>query len=178
MPALHVSGWFDTYLSGSVAGFLCHGRACANTSTWSPVPGSISRGENWSASRIFGPEALLDTDSLLLRWFNHWLKNSGELLPSRASATLPWALIAGSMRRPFRKRASPCICIAQAAPFAQRRWLLSTAIPNETQPRDIFVYDPETPVLGPGGPAALAGPINQAATRNRQQPAGLHALLR
>ena len=25
-----------------------------------------------------GPEALLDTDSLLLRWFNHWLKDSGE----------------------------------------------------------------------------------------------------
>ncbi len=26
----------------------------------------------------FGPEALLDTDEILLRWFNHWLKDSGE----------------------------------------------------------------------------------------------------
>ena len=26
----------------------------------------------------FGAEALLDTDALLLRWFNHWLKDSGE----------------------------------------------------------------------------------------------------
>ena len=26
----------------------------------------------------FGPEALLDTDAILLRWFNHWLKDSGE----------------------------------------------------------------------------------------------------
>ena len=26
----------------------------------------------------FGAEALLDTDAILLRWFNHWLKDSGE----------------------------------------------------------------------------------------------------
>src|SRR6202042_729385 len=26
----------------------------------------------------FGPEALLDTDAILLRWFDHWLKDSGS----------------------------------------------------------------------------------------------------
>ncbi len=26
----------------------------------------------------FGHEALVDTDAILLRWFNHWLKDSGE----------------------------------------------------------------------------------------------------
>ena len=34
--------------------------------------------------------------------------------------------------------------------------------PNTAEPRDIFVYDPETPVLAPGGSAALSGPMNQA----------------
>ena len=40
--------------------------------------------------------------------------------------------------------------------------VLSTAAPNTDEPRDIFIYDPETPVLAPGGAAALSGPFNQA----------------
>ena len=50
----------------------------ARINTWSPGPGCTSRGETASASTDFGPEALLDTDAILLRWFNHWLKDSGE----------------------------------------------------------------------------------------------------
>ncbi len=34
--------------------------------------------------------------------------------------------------------------------------------PTLVEPRDVFVYDPETPVYAPGGPAALSGPFNQA----------------
>ena len=40
--------------------------------------------------------------------------------------------------------------------------MLSTAAPSSYEPRDIFIYDPETPVLAPGGAAALSGPFNQA----------------
>jgi len=41
--------------------------------------------------------------------------------------------------------------------------LLSTAPPALQEPRDIFVYDPEVPVYGPGGATSLSGPTNQAA---------------
>jgi hypothetical protein len=34
--------------------------------------------------------------------------------------------------------------------------------PSSYEPRDIFIYDPETPVLAPGGAPALSGPFNQA----------------
>jgi len=34
--------------------------------------------------------------------------------------------------------------------------------PTEEEPRDAFVYDPEVPVLAPGGPQALSGPLDQA----------------
>ena len=33
----------------------------------------------------------------------------------------------------------------------------------QNEPRDIFVYDPEVPVLAPGGPQALSGPFDQIA---------------
>jgi putative CocE/NonD family hydrolase len=41
--------------------------------------------------------------------------------------------------------------------------LLDTAAPQLEEPRDIFVYDPEVPVVAPGGPQALSGPYDQMA---------------
>ena len=35
--------------------------------------------------------------------------------------------------------------------------------PEREEPADIFVYDPEVPVLAPGGPAAASGQFDQAA---------------
>ncbi len=83
MPALHLSGWYDMFLDGAIKGYLslCEraGSAFARSQQyliagpWQHIP--------WG-DRIgpvnFGPEALMDTDAILLRWFNHWLKDSGE----------------------------------------------------------------------------------------------------
>ena len=162
VPALHLSGWFDTYLSGSVTGFLKMAAHAEHqylvAGPWIHIPWGELVGE-----QNLGPEALLDTDSLLLRWFNHWLKNSGE-----------WAAyprirhFALGANRWFDAQAFPQETLSfylHSAGRADSRkgdGLLSTTIPNETQPRDVFIYDPETPVLAPGGPAALAGPFNQA----------------
>jgi uncharacterized protein len=162
VPALHFSGWFDTYLSGSVAGFLAMTEHAEHqylvAGPWIHIPWGELVGE-----QNLGPEALLDTDSLLLRWFNHWLKNSGQ-----------WAAhprirhFALGANRWFDAEAFPQETLSfylHSAGRADSRkgdGLLQTTIPNETQPRDIFIYDPETPVLAPGGPAALAGPFNQA----------------
>ena len=162
VPALHLSGWFDTYLSGSVTGFLKMAAHAEHqylvAGPWIHIPWGELVGE-----QNLGPEALLDTDSLLLRWFNHWLKNSGE-----------WAAyprirhFALGANRWFDAQAFPeetlsfYLHSAGRADSRKGDGLLSTTIPNETQPRDVFIYDPETPVLAPGGPAALAGPFNQA----------------
>jgi len=83
VPALHVSGWYDTYLRGSIDGFLAL-RANAGTDfarqhqyliagPWQHIPWGDRLG-----ATDFGTEALIDTDEILLRWFNHWLKDSGE----------------------------------------------------------------------------------------------------
>jgi hypothetical protein len=35
--------------------------------------------------------------------------------------------------------------------------------PKDDEPRDVFVYDPEVPVMAPGGAQALSGPFDQSA---------------
>ena len=41
--------------------------------------------------------------------------------------------------------------------------VLTWTAPDGDEPRDVFVYDPEVPVMAPGGPPALSGPFDQAA---------------
>ncbi len=55
-------------------------------------------------SQNFGVEALLDTDAVLLRWFNHWLKESGNLPLSRASVILRSEKTHGAAQRNGRTR--------------------------------------------------------------------------
>jgi putative CocE/NonD family hydrolase len=162
VPALHLSGWFDTYLSGSVAGFLAMAAHAENqylvAGPWIHIPWGELVGE-----QNLGPEALLDTDSLLLRWLNHWLKNSGEW-----TAQPRIRHFALGANRWFDAEAFPQETLSfylHSAGRADSRkgdGQLTTTTPNQAQPRDIFIYDPETPLLAPGGPAALAGPFNQA----------------
>lgn len=83
VPGLHIAGWFDPYLLGSISlyeSLVAHagsGHARANqflvAGPWVHIPWGRFAGET-----DFGPAANLDTDALLLRWFNHWLKDSGE----------------------------------------------------------------------------------------------------
>jgi uncharacterized protein len=162
VPALHVSGWFDTYLSGSVSGFLALAAHAEHqylvAGPWVHIPWGELIGE-----QNLGPEALLDTDSLLLRWFNHWLKNSGEF--SSEPRIRHFALGAN---RWFDAEAFPTERLSLylhsggRADSRKGDGVLSNSAPDSVEPRDIFVYDPETPVLAPGGVAALAGPVNQA----------------
>ena len=157
VPALHLSGWFDTYLSGSVAGFLALAAQADNqylvAGPWVHIPWGDLIGE-----QNLGPEALLDTDSLLLRWFNHWLKQSGEfhLEPRIRHFAL-------GVNRWFETESFPRETLALylhsggRADSRKGDGALSAAVPDSETPRDVFVYDPEVPVAAPG-----IGPANQA----------------
>jgi putative CocE/NonD family hydrolase len=172
VPALHVSGWYDTYLSGSVQGFLdlCNyaGSDFARqhqylvAGPWQHVPWGDRAG-----NMDFGPESLIDTDSILLRWFNHWLKDSGEF------ATEPrirhfvlgenqWRF-ADAWPDPLAHQHE--ILYLHSAGRANSRkgnGTLSSQKQETYEPCDVFVYDPEVPVLGPGGAAASSGSVDQA----------------
>jgi putative CocE/NonD family hydrolase len=125
---------------------------------WIHIPWGELAGE-----QNLGPEALVDTDSLLLRWFNHWLKDSREF--AREPRIRHFALGANRWcdADAFPER-SHSLYLHSGGHAESRKGdgRLSSVVPGTGEPRDIFVYDPETPVLAPGGAAALSGPFNQA----------------
>jgi uncharacterized protein len=81
VPALHISGWYDMFLKGSIDGFLGLSKFAGSdfarqnqyliAGPWTHIPWGDRVG-----TADFGPSALLDTDAILLQWFDHWLKDS------------------------------------------------------------------------------------------------------
>jgi uncharacterized protein len=169
VPALHISGWYDTYLKGSIDGFLaltqCAGSAQARENQylvagpWTHIPWGDRVGAG-----DFGAEALLDTDALLLRWFNHWLKDSGEFV--NEPRIRHFVLGENRWRRAnaFSENTDRTFYLSSGGRANSRKGngLLSAAKPAVGEPADIFIYDPEVPVMAPGGPAALSGLFDQA----------------
>jgi len=170
VPALHVSGWFDTYLKGSIDCFLAlvsgAGSELARANQyliagpWVHIPWGDMVGD-----QSLGMHALLDTDAILLRWFNHWLKGSGEFenepkIRHFSLGTNQWheaeSWNSASMLNLY-------LHSEERANSRKGTGVLSSTPPLSEEPRDLFVYDPEVPVYGPGGPSSLSGPTNQAA---------------
>jgi putative CocE/NonD family hydrolase len=169
VPALHVSGWYDTYLKGSVDAFLALCRRAGSAfarehqyliaGPWQHIPW----GDRMGAADL-GADALLDTDAILLRWFNHWLKDSGEF----AAEPRVRHFVLGENRwrqaDAFPTEPNHILYIHSWGKANSRKGdgILSTVPPDSGEPCDVFVYDPEVPVLAPGGPSAQSGPFDQA----------------
>ena len=169
VPALHISGWYDTYLKGSIDGFAAlsnhAGSAFARqhqylvAGPWVHIPWGDRVG-----ATDFGKDALLDTDSILLRWFNHWLKDSGEF--AREPRIRHFVLGENRWRQAdaFPVGAEYVLYLHSAGKANSRKGdgMLSAEPAESEEPCDVFVYDPEVPVLAPGGPAAQSGQFDQA----------------
>jgi uncharacterized protein len=170
IPALHIAGWFDPYLEGSIAGY-CALRAGAGSDLarehqyliagpWVHIPWGDRVGD-----ANLGDAANVDTDAILLRWFNHWLKDSGDF--AGEPRIRHFALGPNGWRNAVEwpKEATHPLYLRSAGNANSRKGdgRLSERAPGGDEPRDVFVYDPEVPVLAPGGPQALNGPSDQAA---------------
>lgn len=169
IPALHISGWFDTYLDGSIAGYIklrnhagsefARAHQYLLAGPWVHIPWGDRVGDV-----NLGDAANIDTDTILLRWFNHWLKESGEfnaephvryftLGPNEWREAKEWPSIA----------ACPLYLHSEGKANSRKGdGTLQASPPLVHQPHDIFVYDPEVPVTAPGGIQALSGSFDQA----------------
>jgi uncharacterized protein len=175
VPALHISGWFDTYLKGTIDGYVALREHAATqfardhqyllAGPWLHIPWGDRIGE-----ANFGPQALIDTDAILLRWFNHWLKDSGEFkaeprIRHFALFENNWHAAEDWPYKDWPQKSNLTLHLHSDGRANSRKGdgLLLKAMPTQGNPCDVFVYDPEVPVLAPGGAAALSGAYNQAA---------------
>ncbi len=170
VPALHIAGWFDTYLEGSIAGYLAL-RQHAGTSfarenqylvagPWIHIPWGDRAGE-----ADLGEAANINTDEILLRWFNHWLKDSGEFADE---PRIRYFALGANQWRSAEEWPSETACTLYLhsdgnANSRKGDGRLVSQTPVEDEPRDVFVYDPEVPVMAPGGAQSLSGQFDQAA---------------
>ena len=185
VPALHLSGWFDTYLAGSIEGFLAACREAVPEARdhqyliagpWQHIPWGQRIG-----SHDFGPAANLDTDTLHLRFFNHYLKDSGEFaneprirhfaLNQNQWHTAPaWPLHSepenSKLITPALSSSNQHLTLhlhsASQANSSKGTGTLTPDPPTTEEPSDIYVYDPDVPVTAPGGLTNTPGPLNQA----------------
>ncbi len=170
IPALHISGWYDLYLEGSIAGYQAM-RAGAGSrfardnqyllaGPWVHIPWGDQAGE----ARL-GPAANFDTDDLLLRWFNHWLKDSGEFAEEPRVRHFAMGANEWHTAEEWPSEAGCTLYLHSRGRANSRKGdgTLTTFPPPGDEPRDIFVYDPEVPVAAPGGPQGLSGSFDQAA---------------
>jgi putative CocE/NonD family hydrolase len=170
IPALHIAGWFDTYLEGSVAGYIALSSgagtevARANqylvAGPWVHIPWGDRAGD-----ANLGDAANLNTDSILLRWFNHWLKDAGEFDDEPRIRYFALGPNEWRSAEEWPADAAHSLYLHSAGNANSRKgdgWLTKDA-PRADEQRDVFVYDPEVPVPAPGSAQAMSGPFDQAA---------------
>ena len=170
IPALHIAGWFDTYLEGSIAGYLAlrHRAGTAHArenqylvaGPWVHIPWGDRVGD-----ANLGDAANLNTDEIFLRWFNHWLKDTGEF---SGEARIRYFVLGPNEWRStdeWPRDAAYALYLHSGGKANSRKGdgALLTQAPDRDEPRDVFVYDPEVPVMAAGGPQASSGPFDQAA---------------
>jgi putative CocE/NonD family hydrolase len=166
VPILQVCGWFDLYAGGMMENFTGL-RAHAGTELarqnqriimgpWTHAQaGTAPPGTTNAGDRDFGVNSLLDTRSIELAWFDHWLKGIDNGVEKEAPVKI-YIMSADTWRD------------EQEWPLARTEWTpyylhsggnantlhgngtLSVTRP-ESEPEDTYRYDPETPVPSMGG---------------------------
>ena len=180
VPALHVSGWYDTYLKGSVDGYLAL-RNSAGTEhardhqyllagPWVHIPWGERIG-----GHTLGSPAAFNTDELLLRWFDHWLKDTNAFAGEPHIRHFALGENAWHEADAFAPATSSLYLHSGGRANASKGdGALNTRPPQGAQPADLFIYDPEVPIVGPGGPRECVGANRPGAARAGKQRAGLH----
>jgi uncharacterized protein len=170
VPALHISGWYDMFLRGSVDGFLSLCKSAGSEEArknqyllagpWVHIPWGDRIG-----TADFGSEALIDTDAILLRWFDHWLNNAGTFEDEPRVCHFVLGENRWRDAEAFPEEANFALFLHSGGRANSRKGdgTLSAVSAGADESCDIFVHDPDVPVLAPGGPAALVGQFDQAA---------------
>jgi len=156
IPNLDFSGWFD-HCNGSI-GHLSGMQRNARTETarkqsklvigpWNHV----GLGQRKSGDLDFGPQAQLDLDGMIVRWFDHWLngmENGVDREPSVryfVMGSSKWK-VASTWPPEGKERAVWYLGSSGDANQVTGSGRLIEATPGDKEPCDSYVYDPNDPV--------------------------------
>ncbi|MGA7936762.1 MAG: CocE/NonD family hydrolase, partial [Kovacikia sp.] len=166
LPMLHIGGWFDTYLRGTLALYQAMAARSVHRQQGVIGPWAHLPWERKVGAVDFGPEAASPCDRLQIRWFDHFLKGIDTGLLNQPPLLL---FEMGSNRwHSYDTWVSPpptCFFLASTglASLDDREGSLH---PNPQPPRptpDILIHDPWRPAPALGGHAAFpAGPYDRA----------------
>jgi uncharacterized protein len=169
LPMLHIGGWHDTYLRGTVKLY----RAMAAQSQqpqhlligpWAHLPWGRQVG-----ALDFGEAAVSPVDRLQLRWFDYWLKGIDNGVLAESPVRLfemgrnEWRLFDQFPDAPVGEVQTFYLQATGLTALTAGR--LSPDLPRVVVPRpDCWVHDPWRPVPAIGGHAAVpAGPWERSA---------------
>ncbi len=150
IPMLHIGGWFDPYLNGTLR--LFQRNLSANDAPqhliigpWAHLPWGRKAG-----TIDFGPDAVSDCDRSQVRWFDYWLKGKGELGPAVTwfeMGTNVWVTGDAEQTAPFLATRPPAPN-SGGARVGQRVWQFETTGLTSMQDGKLL---PAPPELGVGG---------------------------
>ena len=157
-PAYHVTGWYDTLLTGTLrnyTGLRKHARSDRARSAQRLLVGPWTHSRpTTSSTKIgdvdFGPNAGFALESLMVDWFDYWLKDAPTRVLSRAPVRL---FVMGA--NTWRDEQEWPLARAAATPFyfhsgGKANTLNGDGTLSQTAPSDErsdrFVYDPWNPV--------------------------------
>ena len=182
VPALHIGGWYDIFLEGTLRNFEGIRRHAESEQTrqsqhliigpwwhmpWIPSVGQVD----------FGPEARNLIDSAQLHWLDHWLKATDNGALDEPPVRL---FVMGENR--WRTENEWPLARAQATRYYLHSNGLANSLngdgtlsqdPPGDEPPDVYVHDPHFPVQSLGGHSccfpALSpmGPADQRAVEYR-----------
>ena len=152
VPALHVGGWYDVFLAGTLRSYrrlLDRGRAPQHLvlGPWAHCPWAATVGD-----RDFGPSAAGVVDELQLRFFGHWLHGHPLELPAvRAFVLNENRWVDEDAWPPRRMREQHLYLTSGGRANSSSGDGRLVAAPEDGGGPDVIVSDPRAPLVSTGG---------------------------
>ncbi len=169
LPMFHVSGWYDFYLRGSVDGYRHMAKTHPHQVLWAGPWQHIPWGEHVGGANL-GADAAPQVDQAMAAWFHHWLDDEAPSANPPLKGVRYFVLGSNHWAESDMWPPTPNenrTFYLRSETRANSCYGDGTLDPESTGgPEDLFTYDPEVPVMAPGGnrgDIAAFGPHNLAA---------------
>jgi putative CocE/NonD family hydrolase len=159
VPAFHLTGWYDTLLTGTLRNFTGLRANAANeiarknqrliVGPWTHARPTLASTAIGDVS--YGPNAGFDAEGAMLAWFDYWLKDGVKTALTSAPIRL-FVMGANEWRDeqewPLARARQTAYYLSSAgrANTLNGNGVLDTALPPASSPADRYTYDPAKPV--------------------------------